>query len=872
MDPKTLDVQNNFLNSANDSNLILKYFLNSEEKSIVSQNNEVKEIKKKEQLGQKQEISLEKILKLFRKNIKLRNATIKKNYWTRNYASTSPQILKISEFIPNIQASQGLILCINNYVHNDNYQELLCAIQTEKIYDSFPFVEKFLVINNTSNNEHNNNMLMNPKKQYDKTLIKNSIFKLTENVYKKIKKLKNELSQCDEPFIHNFISIQRIETETNSNITDIKCKLYTIFPNINFELKKIHNLSISSKAGLNSELILNKRKSKKHADRNLINGFLTMTNEKRIIALEDDTNNLKSSKAVREILFGIWINLRKEDVSLCKTEEEIIEKYKLLIYRKCLDFLFASSQIETIFSPSPDEGIFLLMLFLKGAQLFFEVKVLPNEEDKFFVNSNNQFQYNLENFGNQWLIMKRKFSLKNEVGFELDPNYHKVDTVVNFISKLTDPNYKSNNSNQRQQFTKSLSSGMSNNNNMNKFISSGTGIGQGPGIIKQQTSPFGFDPLPEIFESPAQNDFFNKLKSSLPINPTNSNSDKNDVILQTQQTNLKTSINLNINMNSSSKLRKSNSGGSYANINNNNNLLIQNLNEELTDRNDVMYDYPFSNMKSTINGTSNNQMNKYPQNAYENQGVPVFSQSISNYPSTNQNNQLGLSKQQSSSSIHKKVLSMINLNQDHQAMFSKNQKVTSSTPNNATGNNIIFAPVAKCDEGAQTEMSNTDFENNSINNNSQIQNLNMIISDQSHSIQMLQQKVNELEMLLNKVTTILKERENTCICKKKTQPVSMIENSNQNHLIENEFMVSDDDMEDKLSESLQKSKSDSNEQRIHLSKDISSNIGNTNQHINNRSSSILNISDSANEKTIEVPQIKYNSTMLSNDINESENY
>ena len=127
-------------------------------------------------------------------------------------------------------------------------------------------------------------------------------------------------------------------------------------------------------------------------------------------------------------------------------------------------------------------------------------------------------------------------------------------------------------------------------------------------------------------------------------------------------------------------------------------------------------------------------------------------------------------------------------------------------------------------------------------------------------------------MLLNKVTTILKERENTCICKKKTQPVSMIENSNQNHLIENEFMVSDDDIEDKLSESLQKSKSDSNEQRIHLSKDVSSNIGNTNQHINNRSSSILNISDSANEKTIEVPQIKYNSTMLSNDINESENY
>ena len=35
MNPKTLEAQNNFLNSANDSNIIFKYFLNSEDKTVL---------------------------------------------------------------------------------------------------------------------------------------------------------------------------------------------------------------------------------------------------------------------------------------------------------------------------------------------------------------------------------------------------------------------------------------------------------------------------------------------------------------------------------------------------------------------------------------------------------------------------------------------------------------------------------------------------------------------------------------------------------------------------------------------------------------------------------------------------------------------
>lgn len=866
MNPKTLEAQNNFLNSANDSNIIFKYFLNSEDKTVLPSSPEPTVQPQTEPESKKEINPLEKVQKFFRKNIKLRNATIKKNYWGRNYISNTSILLKISELIPIIQSSQGVLLCINNYVHNDNYQEYLCAIQSETDFSSSTFVEKYIAIDNSNNNEDNNNILMNPKKIYDKPLIKQNIYKLVENVYKKIKRLKNELSSSKENFVNNFITIQRVDNpfEENNMNSDLKCKLYTIFPNINFELKQIKNLSLSSICKLNKLLVSRKKGNLQNKEGKIIsNGFVTMSNEKRIISLYDDMQDLQQSKAAKTIIFGIWISLKNEDVTMYKSENEIVTKNKYIIYRKCFDFLNMSSKIETIYSPSPDEGVFLLILFMKGAHYFYEVKVIPNEVEQCIENSNNELEINFDNFSNQWLVMKRKFKLKNEIGFEIDNTYLKVDTVANIVNTLNGivSNKSQNSSSKQQQYIKSVGSG-----NKNKFISSGNTLNLGINIQnKANPSPPGFDPMPELFEESAGNEFFNNLKSSLPINTNGSNTNtqmsvnniKGDTIQPEPPVTQQIMI-MNNNINSLNKYHKSKSGENTNNIqiNNNNNI----LNEEYTERNnEFVYDYPFVNSKPPMITIPNVYQNK--------QSLPIdinktpispFSQSISNYPNN-------ISRQQSASSLsHKKVLSLTNLNNQEHNIFPNQNIVTSSTPNNQLNTNIQFPPsVSKCEEGAQTELSSDQIENNSINN-SQIQNLNMIIAEQSHSIQALQQKVSELELLLNNVTNILKERENTCICKRATQATSPVDHHND--MIEND-LVSDDDIDDKLSESLQKSKSDSNEQRIHLSKDISTNTVNN----NNNHSSILNVSDSnANEKSI--PRIIYNSTLLSNNVNESENY
>ena len=102
-----------------------------------------------------------------------------------------------------------------------------------------------------------------------------------------------------------------------------------------------------------------------------------MSNEKRIITLTDDTNKkeLQESQSLKQIIFGVWLSLKHEDVSNYRDVEELVNKHRHFIYRKCLEFVLASPKIETIFSPSPDEGIFLLILFFKTSQSYFEVKI-----------------------------------------------------------------------------------------------------------------------------------------------------------------------------------------------------------------------------------------------------------------------------------------------------------------------------------------------------------------------------------------------------------------------------------------------------------------------------------------------------------------
>jgi hypothetical protein len=444
---------NSNLNLGNDVNSISKYFISNNDKSTMSItgiimknhniiNNEI--IEENSQI--EENIPLEKIQKFFKKNIKLRNATIKKNFWKRDYISKKPIYLKIIDLIPSIIGTQGFLLCINNYLHNEERDSILCNVISQ--LNTNTLNEKFSIINNNSENVHLN-LLMNPKIKYDKTIYHKNKYKLIESSYRKIKKLKKELSKSGENFFHNFLCFKRITLENKyesiNPYKDIKSTLYTIFPNINFELMRIKKLSLSSKFNLNKLLMDRHHSTIKIGNQTIINGFLSMTAEKRIITLTDDTaiKNLENSQSLKQIIFGIWISLKYEDPSLYDSIEELLKKYRYLIYKKCFEFILVSSKIETIYSPSPDEGMFLLIIFFKGSQQFYEVKVIPNEEDKNFNKSDNSNNNNineveniLENYNNQWLIMKRNFNLKENTGFDLTDSMKnvKIHTTINYIN------------------------------------------------------------------------------------------------------------------------------------------------------------------------------------------------------------------------------------------------------------------------------------------------------------------------------------------------------------------------------------------------------------------------------------------------------
>ena len=237
-----------------------------------------------------------------------------------------------------------------------------------------------VLLSNNENNEFNKN-----------------IRKLIESIYIKIKTFKINLSNTTfNPFVYNFFTFKK-------NISNF----YTIFPNINFSLKRIKPLSLSSGFPLN-KLLTDKKHTVIKMDGKILNnnGFLSMTYEKRIITLIDDTcSNVSNSRSLKSIIFGIWINIKKEESSNYDNIEDLIKKYKYLIYKKCFEFVVMSSKIETIFSPNPDEGIFLMILFFKHTQFYYEVKIIPNENEKFVDDDVNNF----ENF---WMIKKKKSMLK----------------------------------------------------------------------------------------------------------------------------------------------------------------------------------------------------------------------------------------------------------------------------------------------------------------------------------------------------------------------------------------------------------------------------------------------------------------------------
>ena len=125
-----------------------------------------------------------------------------------------------------------------------------------------------------------------------------------------------------------------------------------------------------------------------------------MSQNHRLITLKDDrTKGIKSSQNLKQIIFGIWLNLKNEKPTLKKKDLDfLLEKNKILIYKKCLEFILLSDKIKTIYSPN--ENTFLLVIFYYGIQCHYEVRVNKNNK-----NVNKTI---FSNFENKWIVSKKK--------------------------------------------------------------------------------------------------------------------------------------------------------------------------------------------------------------------------------------------------------------------------------------------------------------------------------------------------------------------------------------------------------------------------------------------------------------------------------
>ena len=221
---------------------------------------------------------------------------------------------------------------------------------------------------------------------------KNNFNELFEVAYNKLKKYENK----NYEFYHQIFYFYRKNKSNN-----LAAKIYTIFPNVNFEFRQIKNLSFSN-TNLNKYLITSNHDIN---DTEYQSGFFTMSQNHRLIALKDDikdyNGDINKSQSLKEIIFGIWINLNEEKPN--KSELDFyFNKNKLLIYKHCFRFIQLSNNIETIYSPSPDENIFILVIFYKGIQCHYEVKL----------NFDFDFNLNLDNKNNiKFIFIIIKFTI-----------------------------------------------------------------------------------------------------------------------------------------------------------------------------------------------------------------------------------------------------------------------------------------------------------------------------------------------------------------------------------------------------------------------------------------------------------------------------
>ena len=262
---------------------------------------------------------------------------------------------------------------------------------------------------------------------------KNNFNELFEVAYNKLKKYENK----NYEFYHQIFYFYRKNKSDN-----LAAKIYTIFPNVNFEFRQIKNLSFSN-TNLNKYLISSKYLMQENENDNINNnkkenflsGFFTMSQNHRLIALKDDikeSGNINKSQSLKEIIFGIWINLKDEKpISNKKSDLDFLfNKNKLLIYKQCFRFIELSNNIETIYSPNPEENVFILVLFYKGVQCHYEVNLNFNLNSNLGLNNlnnanNNKNEIsNINNLNNNtWLISKCKYELAEQamkVPFDYD--------------------------------------------------------------------------------------------------------------------------------------------------------------------------------------------------------------------------------------------------------------------------------------------------------------------------------------------------------------------------------------------------------------------------------------------------------------------
>ena len=201
---------------------------------------------------------------------------------------------------------------IHEYIFNDVKDIFIGKINSTKENSNY-----YDIIDSPSINVKDSNLIMIPKLMINKNNKRSHFNELLEVAYNKLKiNSSNSNSENENNFYHEIFYFYR-----KNNTNNLATKIYTIFPNVNFEFRQIKNLSFSN-TNLNKYLISSKFKLPEMDENNNKNnkheyntGFFTMSQNHRLIALKDDLKecgNINKSQSLKEIIFGIWINLKEE--------------------------------------------------------------------------------------------------------------------------------------------------------------------------------------------------------------------------------------------------------------------------------------------------------------------------------------------------------------------------------------------------------------------------------------------------------------------------------------------------------------------------------------------------------------------------------